>query len=102
MFRRKRKATDFSAEIEAHIRIETERLREQGLSEDEAQAAARRAFGNVTTCRGTLLRIPPLALVGSSPAGRSVRPSHAAQVSGLYGGRNPYTGSWYRRQHGDF
>src|SRR5271155_4632442 len=48
MFRRKRKATDFSAEIEAHIRIETERLREQGLSEDEAQAAARRAFGNVT------------------------------------------------------
>ncbi len=48
MFRRKRKANDFSAEIEAHIQLESERLREQGLSEGEALAAARRAFGNVT------------------------------------------------------
>lgn len=48
MFRRKRKANDFSAEIEAHIQHETERLREQGLSEEEARSAARRAFGNRT------------------------------------------------------
>ena len=48
MFRRKRKAGDFSAEIEAHIRLEAERLREQGLSEKDARAAASRAFGNVT------------------------------------------------------
>src|SRR5437899_2559248 len=48
MFRRKRTASDFSAEIEAHLQLETERLQEQGLSEEEAQAAARRAFGNVT------------------------------------------------------
>jgi predicted permease len=48
MFRRKRKASDFGAEIEAHIQLETERLREQGLSEDDARAAAHRAFGNVT------------------------------------------------------
>jgi predicted permease len=47
MFRRKRKPDDFNAEIEAHIQMETERLREQGLSEDEARAAARRTFGNV-------------------------------------------------------
>ena len=47
MFRRKRKASDFSAEIEAHILQESERLREQGLSEEEARTAARRAFGNV-------------------------------------------------------
>jgi putative ABC transport system permease protein len=47
MFGRKRKLDDFSAEIEAHIQLEVERLREQGLSENEAQAAARRSFGNV-------------------------------------------------------
>ena len=47
MFRRKRKGSDFSAEIEAHVQQESERLREQGLSEEEAGAAARRAFGNV-------------------------------------------------------
>src|SRR5262252_5307084 len=48
MFRRKRNESDFSAEIEAHLQLETERLREQGLSDEEARAAARRAFGNVT------------------------------------------------------
>jgi len=47
MFRRKRKASDFHAEIRAHIQHESELLREQGLSEEEAQAAARRSFGNV-------------------------------------------------------
>jgi macrolide transport system ATP-binding/permease protein len=47
MFQRKRKVSDFGAEIEEHIRLESERLREQGLREEEARAAARRAFGNV-------------------------------------------------------
>jgi predicted permease len=48
MFRRKRKGSDFGAEIEAHIQLETERLQEQGLGLEEARTAARRAFGNVT------------------------------------------------------
>ena len=47
MFRRKRKASDFNAEIQTHLQHESERLREQGLSEEEARAVARRAFGNV-------------------------------------------------------
>jgi putative ABC transport system permease protein len=48
MFWRKRKQSDFTAEIEAHLELETEQLKEQGLSEEEARRAARRAFGNVT------------------------------------------------------
>ncbi len=48
MFPRKRKGSDFSAEIEAHIEMETTRLRELGLSDEQAHDAARRAFGNVT------------------------------------------------------
>ena len=47
MFRPKRKVADFSAEIQAHIQQESERLREQGLSEADARAAARRSFGNL-------------------------------------------------------
>ncbi len=47
MFRRKRKSSDFRAEIEAHIELERDRLLQQGLSPADAQAAARRAFGNV-------------------------------------------------------
>jgi putative ABC transport system permease protein len=45
---RKRKSTDLSAEIEAHIRLEADRCRAAGMSEEEALAAARRSFGNVT------------------------------------------------------
>jgi hypothetical protein len=52
MFGRRRKIDDFSAEIEAHLKLEAERLREQGLSEEEARAAAYRAFGNVTKAQG--------------------------------------------------
>jgi len=47
MFGRKRKQTDFAAEIRAHLELETERLKEQGLSDEEARGAARRTFGNV-------------------------------------------------------
>jgi len=48
MFWRKRKTSDFRDEIESHLQMETERLREQGLTEADARAAARRSFGNVT------------------------------------------------------
>jgi predicted permease len=47
-FRRKRKTSDFQTEIEAHLHLEAERLLEHGLSEEDARAAAHRAFGNVT------------------------------------------------------
>ncbi len=49
--KQRRSDRDFSEEIEAHIRIEADRLAEDGLTPDEAMAAARRAFGNVTLCR---------------------------------------------------
>lgn len=48
MFRRRRKLSDFSAEIEAHIELEAQRLAEQGISPAKARAAALLAFGNVT------------------------------------------------------
>jgi predicted permease len=47
MFRHKRKLEDFTSEVEAHLQLEIESLRQQGLSENEARAAARRSFGNV-------------------------------------------------------
>jgi macrolide transport system ATP-binding/permease protein len=47
VFERKRKPDDFKAEIGAHLQLEIEGLQELGLSEEEARAAARRAFGNV-------------------------------------------------------
>jgi len=51
MFWRHRKLKDFSAEIEAHLLLEADRLRAQGLNEADALAAARRSFGNATQTR---------------------------------------------------
>lgn len=45
---RRRRHSDFHAEIEAHIALEAYRLRGEGLSQADAEAAARRSFGNAT------------------------------------------------------
>lgn len=47
-FRRRRGQTDFSREIEAHIALEADRLNQEGMSAADAEAAARRVFGNTT------------------------------------------------------
>lgn len=45
----KRKPEDFKAEIDAHLQLEADELRAEGLTSIEAQAAARRALGNRTS-----------------------------------------------------
>jgi predicted permease len=47
MFRQKRSAKDFAEEIKAHLELEADELRGEGLGADEARWKARRAFGNV-------------------------------------------------------
>jgi predicted permease len=48
MWFRKRKDSDFQAEVESHIRMEADRLtEEEGMSPSDAEASARRTFGNL-------------------------------------------------------
>ncbi len=47
-WRRKRTVADFSEEVRAHLQLEADDLKSDGLAEAEAHAAARKAFGNVT------------------------------------------------------
>ena len=47
MSRRTRDTDDFAEEVASHLQFEIERLQDQGLSTEEATAAARRAFGNI-------------------------------------------------------
>jgi putative ABC transport system permease protein len=51
MFWRKRKQSDFSDEIQAHLALEVARLQGEGMTPTEAEAAARRAFGNVASAQ---------------------------------------------------
>ncbi len=46
-WRRRRSQRDFASELEAHIALEADRFRSEGLSEEEAWSRARRSFGNV-------------------------------------------------------
>ncbi|MGH9397209.1 MAG: ADOP family duplicated permease, partial [Terriglobia bacterium] len=50
-WRRTRTQRDFSEELQAHLALETDRLREDGMSEEEAAAAARRNLGNITRAK---------------------------------------------------
>src|SRR5215472_11667491 len=43
----KRTHDDFHAEVQSHLDLETDRLIADGMTRDDAQAAARRRFGNV-------------------------------------------------------
>ena len=47
MFKRRRSADDFAEEIKAHLELEADELKREGLSEDEARRKARVEFGNV-------------------------------------------------------
>ena len=47
----KRGPDDFRDEIQAHIALEAERLREEGLNDEDAWDAARRSFGNATNAQ---------------------------------------------------
>jgi predicted permease len=46
MFKRKRSAEDFAEEIKAHLELEADELRREGMAEDEARRKARVEFGN--------------------------------------------------------
>ncbi|HEX4037772.1 MAG TPA: ABC transporter permease [Acidobacteriaceae bacterium] len=47
MFRRKRSEADFAAEIQSHLDLEADDLRQEGVDPDEARYQAHRTFGNV-------------------------------------------------------
>jgi len=51
MLRRKRCPQDFVEEIKAHLELEADELKSEGLSDEEARWQARRSFGNVTLAR---------------------------------------------------
>ncbi len=46
--RRRRSPSDFSQELQAHLQLEMDRLRAEGMPEDEAYRAAMRNLGNLT------------------------------------------------------
>src|SRR5581483_8878568 len=48
MFSRKRSQNDFSDELRSHLQLEIDRLRNEGLSEEEAYWRARRTLGNLS------------------------------------------------------
>ncbi len=49
MFGRKRPQDDFSDELRSHLQLEIDRLRSEGLSDEEAYWTARRALGNLSS-----------------------------------------------------
>ena len=67
----RRSRDDFAEEIRAHLDLEIARLRAQGMSPDDAERAARRAFGNVGIVQDRLYQGQRLASVAD--AGRDLK-----------------------------
>jgi predicted permease len=67
----RRSQRDFQEEIQAHLALETERLRAQGMSPADAERAARRNFGNVGIAEDRFHDAQPFAWV--QHAGRDLR-----------------------------
>lgn len=55
-WRRKRSVNDFQEEIRAHLELEAEALKQEGLSEREARLAAKKAFGTCWAPRNGSMR----------------------------------------------
>src|ERR1700678_1955072 len=51
MFRSKRSPEDFAAEIKAHLELEADEWKQEGMSEEQARTQARREFGNVAAAQ---------------------------------------------------
>src|SRR5215510_8699435 len=59
----RRSQRDFEEEIRAHLDLEAERLRAQGLTPNDAEIAARRRFGNVGVVQDRFYNAQRLASV---------------------------------------
>ena len=59
----RRSQRDFEEEIRSHLDLEIERLKATGMSDAEAQRAARRTFGNVGVAEDRFYHAQPLASV---------------------------------------
>ena len=79
-WRKKRPLSDFAQEIQSHLAHEADQIQEHGNARTEADAAARRAFGNVGLVEEHFYRqgrlaapvfrgahAPSRAVVGASP-----------------------------------
>jgi len=51
MFRRKRSADDFAAEIKAHLELEADELESEGVKKEDARRKAKVEFGNAQTAQ---------------------------------------------------
>ena len=99
MFRRKRSAEDFAEEIKAHLELEADELKSEGLSEDEARRKARREFGNVRAAQERFYLKGRLAGSGQAAARSAVRLAFAAAKSGVCDHRHSDAGAGHRREH---
>lgn len=63
MFRRPRRMSDFSAEVQSHIEMETDRLQAEGMDASAARAQAIREFGNRAASEERFFESSPASVV---------------------------------------
>ncbi len=100
MFRRKRSAEDFAEEIKAHLELEADELRSEGLSEDEARWKARREFGNVRVAQERFYMKDRWVGLDKAAARSALRLSISAPEPGICDHGDSDAGAGDGREHG--
>ena len=100
MFQRKRSAEDFAQEIKAHLELEADDLKQEGLSEDEARWKARREFGNVSAAQERFYLKDRWVWWDKLRARFSLWLALHTPEPGVRGDGDSYAGVRHRRKHG--
>ena len=100
MFWRKRSAEDFAEEIKAHLELEADDLKQEGLSDDEARWKARRAFGNVSAAQERFYMKDRWAWWDQAMARPSLWYAFPAPESGVRGDGDTDAGAGSGSEHG--
>ena len=98
MFKHRRSTEDFSEEIKAHLELEADELRREGLSEDEARRKARVEFGNVPAAQERFYLKSRIEWLDNLGRDLEVCDSPADEESGLRRDRDPRACSGHRRE----
>ena len=102
LFSRKRLYTDLEEEVAFHLAARVDELVAAGMPKKQAEAQAKREFGNVSLLQADGARSLGMEMAGRPAGGFALRRAHAAEESGAdaRGGADTGAGNW--REHRDF
>ena len=102
LFRKRRMDREMADELAFHQAMLKDKLMRQGVAREDADAAARRSFGNASRWHERLRELWQFRGAGEFWPRSEIFGARAAQVAGVYGDCAADTGAGRGREHDGF